>query len=89
MSSMRSDVFGASFQGARSYSPKLRCVRKAFGRSVNSTVRTMVSLGLDGFPASATDVLRFRLLYFGYVATFYFALVLLSEASRYPLPSKS
>jgi hypothetical protein len=41
----------------------------------------MVSLGFDGFAASSTDVLWFRLLYSGYIAALHVALVPMRKAS--------
>jgi hypothetical protein len=81
-------MFGPSLRAARCYSPNCRGIYKAFGRAVNSTVRTLVSFGLDGFSATDTDVFRRRAFYSGYVAALYFALVALSKASCDESPSK-
>ena len=72
-------MFGTSVRAACCYSPDSCCVHETLGRSVNCTVSTVGASVLDGFPATATDVLRFRLLYLGYVAAPCFALDPLSR----------
>ena len=73
-------MFGPCLRSLRRHSPNSRSVHEPFRRCVNSTVRTMVSLSIDGFTASATDVLRFRLLYCRYYASFNCPLMVLSKS---------
>jgi hypothetical protein len=77
-----------SFRTPRCRTPNSRGIHKAFGRAVNSTVRTMASFSSDGSPATATNVLWFRLFYLGYGAALYFSLVPLSKTRRDPWPSQ-
>jgi hypothetical protein len=81
-------MFGTSFRAARCHTPDSRGIHEVFGRAVNSTVRTMDSLGLDEFSATLTDVSRLRTFYSGYVAALYFALIPLSKARRDKSPGR-
>ena len=82
-------MFGTCFRAACSHAANSRGIHKAFGGYIDGTVCTMATLSFDRLSASGTDVLRFRLFYFGHVAALDFTLVPLSEACGYPLPSKS
>ena len=74
-------MFGTSFGAACSYTTDSRGIRETFGSALQSTTRTLVSLGIDGLPATATEVLWFEMFYYGHVATLYITLVAPSKTS--------
>jgi hypothetical protein len=81
MASPRCHMFSTSFGAARRDTPNSCEIREPLARLIYSTVRTMLSLGLNRFPATSTDVFQFRRFYCRYPTVFNFTLVTLSKAS--------
>jgi hypothetical protein len=79
--------FGDGFRGTSGNTSRSCGFHEALGRDVNVTFGAVYRVTSNRFATTTANPLRFRNFDQWNITAFYFALVLLRKASRYPLPS--